>query len=89
MTQTICKYQIEVACDLTLSLPRGAEFLTLQAQHEAGRIWFLVDPAAPLEPHQFHFFPTGFPIKQPESLMYLGSIPGISGLFANHLFEER
>lgn len=64
---TVWKFPI-IAHDVqTISVPRGAKYLTAQMQRDTITLWALVDPTAPAERHTIRVVGTGNPV-QPDAL---------------------
>ena len=72
-------------------MPKGAQILTVQAQHDIPCIWALVEPKAGLaeeETRKFRMFGTGHEIHDHSELFYIGTFQLNDGAFIGHLFEE-
>lgn len=84
----IYKYQLEVIDDLTISLPIGAEILTVQSQRDIPCIWALVDNDAIKENRKFKIIGTGNPIEDLSiNNKYIGTFQLYEGSLVFHLFE--
>lgn len=84
---TIWKYEIEATDRLTISIPKGAQFLSVQVQRQNICVWFLVNPKLPPEDRFFSIYGTGHVIPmQPGT--YLGTFQLMGGSLVFHLFEE-
>jgi hypothetical protein len=59
MTRTVWKFDLETVDEQTISVPKGAQFLSLQMQHGKPRIWALVDPNAREYPVDIRIAGTG------------------------------
>lgn len=84
----VFKYPLEIADDLTVDLPHGAEVLTVQVQHGEPCLWARVDPEAPLAPRRFRWAGTGHPLDAASDWPYVGSVQLESGMLVFHLFRE-
>jgi hypothetical protein len=86
--KTIHKYPISIS-DFTLSMPRGAEILTLQVQRGVPYIWALVDRYTyEYEPRQFGVVGTGQLMEgHTSSLGYVGTWQELCGDLVWHLWE--
>lgn len=51
----------------TLELPTGAVLLDAQPGQTGMSLWFLIDPAAPMETRKFSLVPTG--LELPDAIM--------------------
>ena len=87
MTHTIWKYEIPVEDEFMLRLPRGAQFLSAQAQSGTPQSWWLVDSTAPMQKRHFRCHGTGHPVKSADGLAYLGTFQISGGSLVFHLFE--
>jgi len=58
-TRTVHKYPLGGYDQRTISLPRGAEVLTVQPQDNVLQLWALVDPTQPFETREVRVHGTG------------------------------
>jgi hypothetical protein len=74
--RTVYKYHLLTQDAQTIELPRGAEYLTVQMQHDRPTIWALVDTNAPTERHTVRVVGTGNPIERDAlaGMRYLGTV---------------
>lgn len=94
MNRRIFKYPL-LAEDLqTVHLPRDAQLLALQVQHEQPCIWALVDADAPTEPWHIRIIGTGHPVDEPDMPYasalggyYLGTFQLEGGALVFHAFR--
>ena len=88
-TRRVFKYSCDLDDKFTLSLPVGAEILTVQAQHGMPILWALVDPKQPLEERYFRLAGTGHPIMYDmgSEYNYIGTFQLHGGSLIFHLFE--
>jgi hypothetical protein len=84
----IWKYELIAEDYNTISLPKGAKPLSVQAQgDDRVCMWCLIDPDE--EEHEEHIFRiagTGHPIKD-ENLNYISTFQLYNGSFVGHVFE--
>lgn len=85
----IFKYPLETEGQQFISLPKGAEVLTVQVQNSKPCIWALVNPELITELREFRVFGTGHPIDCSRAeLKYIGTYQLLEGRFIGHLFER-
>lgn len=89
MALTIYKYSIEVTDVQMVSMPIGAEILTVQVQNETPCIWALVDSNAPLENVKIRVHGTGHPVNGEENLEYIGTFQLLGGRLVFHTFKIK
>jgi hypothetical protein len=86
----VFKYRIPAESVFFLSLPVGAEVLAVQAQHDEGQLWALVDPAAPTTERCFEIAGTGqkmADLADDVERRYVGTWQVWDGAYVFHLFE--
>jgi len=83
----IYKYPVPLTDDFTLALPRNAQILTVQMQHEKPQLWALVDPAVSNVERNFIVRGTGHPVDD-EGLEYINTFQLANGTLVFHLFEQ-
>ena len=84
----VFKYKMEIQEYMYLSLPKGAQILSVQEQFQRVCIWALVDPDAILEMRCFRLAGTGHEIAEPqERLRFIGTFQMHGGVLVFHLFE--
>ena len=91
-TKAVYKYSLPISDNFSLAMPKGAEILTVQTQHNSPNLWALVDPTFDeLEMRYFFSRGTGHPIDISENvkLNYIGTIQMLSNNFVWHLFEMK
>lgn len=86
-TQTIWKYTLDTVDYQELSMPAGAEILTVQVQNFQPCLWAKVDPHAALEMRGIITHGTGHPVN-PEADRYIGTYQISGGSFIFHVFER-
>ena len=88
--KTIHKYDVQVADQFKLELPRGATIMSVQVQREVPRMWVLVDKDEDrVEERTFRVIGTGHPIDDEKDLMFVGTFQIHGGMLVFHLFEKR
>lgn len=74
--------------DNTVTLPAGAELLTVQMQHDSPRLWALVDTdVTEQERRIIRFYGTGHFINPALELRYLATVQMEGGALVFHAFE--
>jgi hypothetical protein len=69
-------------------MPRGAQIITVNSQHDALRIWAIVDPKAPVATRGFAVMHTGAPLIAPvDKSNHLASVLMQEGHYVVHVFE--
>lgn len=83
--RTIYKYEIDLANEVTIELPVGAEVVKFDKNPGTVQlcIWCIIDDTQPLKAKKFAIRGTGTPIES--NLWYLHTT--IVGSFVWHLFE--
>lgn len=87
--KTIWKYPVPAIDAFSITMPAGAQFLAVQAQHENAQSWWLVDDDALLKRRYFRVHGTGHEVYSPGALTFLGTFQLNDGELVFHLFEER
>lgn len=82
MARQVWKYDVESG---SVSMPVGAELLSVQMQRGVITLWALVDPAAPAVHRSFVVVGTGQDLPDGD-LVYRGTIQ--AGAFVWHVFER-
>jgi len=83
--KTIWKFEMPPSWEI--SMPAGAEFLSIGEQHNKVCLWMLVDPEATDEIRRFAVFGTGHPVPD-IPLRFLGSVQLFDGDLVFHAFER-
>jgi hypothetical protein len=89
--KTVHKFPLDTMGRQQVELPRGAEILTVQAQHNVPTIWAIVDPEAPKQTRTFAIYGTGHRMAELEmgaERKYIGTFQQLDGALVFHLFEE-
>lgn len=84
--RTIWKFPLAVSSIYQVTMPKGAEILTVQRQASQACIWAIVDPEAEKERRVFEIYGTGNPIDVECPRKYIGTFQ--SPPFVWHVFER-
>lgn len=86
--KTIYKYPLKVKGPQTISIPEGAEFLSVIEQDDCPVVYFLVDPSRESWPISFILLGTGHPVEKDlsEYFIYLGTVSTFNGQLVWHIF---
>lgn len=89
--RAVFKYTLPISDEFELLLPRGAELLSVQGQHDAAQLWALVNQDALLVPFRFRLLTTGEPVdpRGLEGLTYLGTFQVLKGTFVGHVWGAQ
>ena len=82
----IYKYHLGLG-HTALSMPEGAQVLTVQMQHGEACMWAKVDPSKPLEVRVFHVYGTGHEMPNDPLFIYVGTFQMANGAFVWHVFD--
>lgn len=85
MARQVWKYTLERFGPSSLSVPIGAEILSVQVQGASVAMWALVDPSAPLVVRSFLLAGTGHDLPD-GGLVHRGTV--LDGVFVWHVFER-
>ena len=86
--KTIWKFILPPIDDvLSISMPIGAQVLTVQTQQGHPCIWALVEPNNPKEDRRFALAGTGHSIEFSEAMDYIGTFQIRQGTLVFHLFS--
>lgn len=90
MKKSIWKFPMNVNDRVRLSMPKGAEILTVQTQNETPCIWALVDTENEKEERYFEIFGTGHPVPVDMGVerKYINTFQLRGGSLVFHLFER-
>ncbi len=90
MVKSIFKFNLETTDSQTVLMPKGAEILTIQNQHEDAELWALVDPNAPLEERIIEIFGTGHTVHCDMGVerKYIATYQLSGGNYVFHAFER-
>lgn len=84
----IYKYPLLIENKQAVSMPIGAEILTVQLQNGIPCIWALVDTSSPLSDVSVRVYLTGVEVDQSPNLKYCGTFQMIGGGFVFHVFID-
>jgi len=84
MPLSIWKFTLEVTDRQSVFIPKGAQLLTVQTQHEKPCLWALVNPETPTERYEIIIVGTGHPVTADG--LYLGTFQLDNGAFVGHTF---
>jgi len=89
MNKTIWKFPLKVTDGQNITMPIGAEILTIQTQNEEPYLWALVDPKAETESRHIEIFGTGHPVgyDMGVSRKYISTFQIRNGQLVFHAFE--
>lgn len=84
----IHKYEIPIEDDFTISLPKGADILSVQIQCGVPQMLAMVDTTAKSVERNFRVIGTGNPIGSfPRGYQHIGTFQLYKGSLVFHLFE--
>lgn len=87
MNTTIWKFPIQTKDEQVISVPVGAEFLSIQVQHDQPCIWAKVDPNENVIVRaKVVIVVTGHPAKHTNGMNFLGTYQLADGNFVGHVF---
>lgn len=84
----IFKYELAITDRQNLTMPAGAQILTVQLQNEKVQLWALVSEDNPPKVHNIECYGTGHPIDKPNFLVHIASVQTNGGQFIWHFFER-
>ncbi len=90
MKKSIWKFKLKTTDRQFITMPVGAEILTVQVQHDEPCIWALVDLDQKMESHRvIEVFGTGHTISRDNKgeRKYIGAYQLEGGVFVGHVFE--
>jgi hypothetical protein len=86
--KTIWKYRLnENLENKVISVPQGAEFLSVQKQGESLCLWYLVNPEALKEERKISIVGTGHTLPESFHGVYLGTVQYAEGSLIWHIFD--
>ena len=85
--KTIWKYQIVPGDEIHLSIPEGAEILSVQMQGDGPCVWALADPEANKTDRVFEIYGTGHIVREGKK-KFIGTFQMYGGSLVFHLFEK-
>jgi|SaaInl8_200m_RNA_FD_contig_21_2445085_length_664_multi_11_in_0_out_0_1 hypothetical protein len=86
--QTIHQYPLKLQPTQIIEMPRDAQPLSVQAQHERPYVWALIDTdnRNKLVPYKLFLYGTGHPADDAEGANFLGTFQLHVGGFVGHVF---
>ena len=84
---TIYKYQLK-AGRTALSMPQGAQVLTVQMQNGEACLWAKVNPSKPHEVRSFDLRGTGHTMPDDPRLTYVATFQMDDGALVWHVFDS-
>lgn len=87
--KTIWKFEIPAGDEFSLSMPVGAEILSVATQGRMPCLWALVDPEGPKVPHHFKLRGTGHPCDDVNPDEFVGTFMVQDGALVFHLFTNK
>jgi hypothetical protein len=81
----VFKYPLPVQDAFTLTMPAGAQFLSVQVQRDQPTLWALIDDRAHTVVRRFMILGTGHGADAVGA--YIGTFQLADGAFVGHLFE--
>ncbi|MDD1539422.1 hypothetical protein JSO63_02710 [Riemerella anatipestifer] len=88
MKKVIYKYPLQVEDEQIISMPKGAEILTVQEQQGKPCLWALANPQAKKEEVKLVMVGTG-DIFNTQNIRYIGTCQLINRLFPVHIFIQE
>jgi hypothetical protein len=85
--KTIWKYKFDIQDDFVIEMPKNANILTVQIQHDSPCIWALVETENSIEDRHFKLFGTGHQMYYID-IKYVGTFQMRTGNLIFHLFEK-
>jgi len=88
--KVIYKYNIVIADEPIVAMPKGAQILSIQEQNSYFWIWALVNPDAPEESRKFKIFGTGESRIDSafDNLRHVATVREKNRPLVWHIFEE-
>jgi len=85
--ETIWKFKLTLCDEQSLSAPKGAEFLSVNVQHDRIAVWAKNKTSEGLEKREFRIFGTGHRIPSDYSGRFLGTVLIKTLVF--HVYVDR
>lgn len=85
--KTVYKYNFEIADEVCIEMPLGADILCVQVQNDTPCIWALVDTEQPVQKRWFSVYGTGHPAPNAYLREYVGTIQMMGGRLVWHVFH--
>ena len=88
MSRVIYKFTLPEGGRGVVSLPIGAEVLSVAGQRDRIRLWAMVDPNAGHEDRTFDVLGTGIPVPDNDcERTFIGTVLLYGGMIVMHVFE--
>lgn len=87
MSKAIWKYPLAVESRQVISMPVGAQILSVQVQGGTPCLWALVEIGAPPRDRGIQVFGTGHPAD--DAGVFIGTFQLSGGMLVFHVFEDR
>lgn len=84
--KAVWKYEITKSGEFSLSIPTGAQFLSIKTQFNKPVMYFLVDPDNLPEDRKFFIAGTGHKVIPDSGYAYLDTFSVGDGIFMWHIF---
>jgi hypothetical protein len=84
---TIYKYEVRIADEFAIEMPRGARVLSVQTQNSAPYLWALVESTAPMTLRTFALRGTGHNADGLALAPFVGTFHLSNGALVFHLFD--
>ena len=90
MSATIWKAALKPMNVQQVMMPRGAKILSARAQGNIPTIWFLCDPAEPMQDREIHIIGTGHDAPYPADVKFkfIDTVQMSGGMLVVHIFER-
>lgn len=86
--KTIYKYPLKIQDKQTVSIPMGAQILSVQVQDEVVCLWALVDPELPKKEFEFQMLGTGHDASHINAnYLHIGTVQLDDGNLVFHVFR--
>lgn len=87
--KAIYKYPFDIQGEINIEMPKDAQILSIQVQHEIPCIWALVNTKVKKEMRKFVLHGTGHPVEILHEMKHVGTFQLGGGNFIGHLFEYK
>jgi hypothetical protein len=84
--KTIWKYEFTISDRIIIEMPKEAEILSVQMQHNKPCLWVLVDPNIEKEKRYFELSGTGHPVDMNIERWFIGTFQMADGDLVFHLW---
>jgi hypothetical protein len=83
----VWKFYLGMGPEQTITLPKGAQVLSVGVQNDLMHLWALVDPDAPRVDKHFYVVATGEPCDYVRGMKFCGVAMMRDGALVFHVFE--